>query len=567
LAGGTTAFFLVLEPPASGRWNAPDALAYVLFAGVNVFMAVLTSSLREARVRADEGRLALAESEERLRLGADAAHMGAWTRDLKTGVVTWSPELARVFGIQPEEFGRTEQSFFEFVHSEDLPGVIDIVRTAVEHRGDYEVEFRFYRRDGQLRWMLARGKTYCDPNGEPARLAGIGIDVTDRKVAEEALRASEARYRSLIAATSSVVLTADATAAFAEPQPGWEEFTGQGWEAHRGWGWLDAIHPDDRDSVQQMWRRALDTKSLHESEGRLWHAPSQQYRYFVARAMPVLDADGSVREWVGTITDVDEKKRLDQKLLHADKLESLGVLAGGIAHDFNNLLVGIMGNASILEEMAESGSQTAEFATAIVQASERAADLTRQMLAYAGKGQFLIRKVDLSREVTELLPLLEPAMSRSMELRLDLAPALPLVEADPSQVQQIIMNLVMNAAEATPKGGVVTISTALSEEAPQDGFWAVDHAGQPEGYVVLRVRDTGHGMDDATRRKIFDPFFTTKFTGRGLGLAAVLGIVRAQRGGICVESEPGKGSTFTVYFPATAARGVSARAPAIRQPG
>jgi signal transduction histidine kinase len=264
-----------------------------------------------------------------------------------------------------------------------------------------------------------------------------------------------------------------------------------------------------------------------------------------------------VREWVGTITDVDEKKRLDQKLLHADKLESLGVLAGGIAHDFNNLLVGILGNASILEEMAESGSQTAEFASAIVQASERAADLTRQMLAYAGKGQFLIRKVDLSREVIELLPLLEPAMSRSMELRLDLDRALPPVEADPSQVQQIIMNLIINAAEATPKGGVVTVSTAVSEDAPLAGFPAVDNAGPAERYVLLRVRDTGHGMDEATQSRIFDPFFTTKFTGRGLGLAAVLGIVRAQRGGIRVESEPGKGSTFTVYFPAAAAQSAS----------
>jgi PAS domain S-box-containing protein len=557
VAGGTTAFFFILEAPTGSRFNTPDGLAFALFVGVNVFMAVLTSSLRESRARAHQGRVALAESEERLRLGAEAAHMGAWTRDLKTGVVTWSPELARVFGIRPEEFGRTEQSFFDLLHPDDLQRVIDVVRTAVEHRADYEVEFRFYRRDGQLRWMLARGRTYCDPDGEPARLAGIGIDVTDRKVAEEALRASEARYRSLIAATSSVVLTADATAALIEPQPDWEEFTGQTWEAHRGWGWLDAIHPDDRDNVQQMWRRALETKSLHESEGRLWHAASQQYRYFVARAMPVQNSDGSVREWVGTITDVDEKKRLDQKLLHADKLESLGVLAGGIAHDFNNLLVGILGNASILEEMAESGSQTAEFASAIVQASERAADLTRQMLAYAGKGQFLIRKVDLSREVIELLPLLEPAMSRSMELRLDLDRALPPVEADPSQVQQIIMNLIINAAEATPKGGVVTVSTAVSEDAPLAGFPAVDNAGPAERYVLLRVRDTGHGMDEATQSRIFDPFFTTKFTGRGLGLAAVLGIVRAQRGGIRVESEPGKGSTFTVYFPAAAAQSAS----------
>ena len=559
IAGGASALFLGPMPPG-GRFNAQDVLGCALFVAVNIVMAALTGSLREARLGADVGRAVLAESEERHRLGAEAARMGAWTRDLRTGVVTWSPELAHVFGIQPEEFRRTEQSFFEFVHPDDLPRVIETVRAAVKHRADYEMEFRFRHADGQLRWMLARGRTYCDARGEPARLAGIGIDVTDRKAAEEALRASEARYRSLAAATSSVVLTADATAAFVEPQPGWEQFTGQPWEVHRGWGWLEAIHPDDRDVVQQMWRRALETKSLHESEGRLWHAASEQYRYFVARAMPVLDADGSVREWVGTISDVDERKRLDQKLLHADKLESLGVLAGGIAHDFNNLLVGIMGNASILEEMAEQGSPTAEFAGAIVQASERAADLTRQMLAYAGKGQFLIRNVDLSREVSELLPLLEPAISRSLELRLELGRALPPVEADPSQVQQVIMNLIINAAEATPKGGVVTVSTAVSEAVPADGFPAVEPAATAERYVLLRVRDTGHGMDEATQRKIFDPFFTTKFAGRGLGLAAVLGIVRAQRGGIRVESEPGQGSTFTVYFPAAAPRSITVAA-------
>jgi signal transduction histidine kinase len=164
----------------------------------------------------------------------------------------------------------------------------------------------------------------------------------------------------------------------------------------------------------------------------------------------------------------------------------------------------------------------------------------------------VVRPVDLSREVRELLPLLEPAISRSVELRLELDDALPAVEADPSQLQQIIMNLVINAAEATPKGGVVTVSTAVSEAAPAEGFAAVESPEPAERYVLLRVTDTGHGMDAATQRKIFDPFFTTKFTGRGLGLAAVLGIVRAQHGGVRVESEPGRGATFTVYFPAAA---------------
>ena len=426
-----------------------------------------------------------------------------------------------------------------------------MTETKTESR-DYDVVFRFIRRDGEERWMLARGRTYCDTVGVPVRLAGVGIDVTERKLAEEALRASEERYRSLIDATSSIVWITDASGAFVEPQALWQEFTGQAWEVQRGSGWLDAIHEEDRDDVRRQWQRALDSKAVFEAEGRVWHAASGQHRHFVARAVPVRNADGSVREWIGTITDVEERKRLDQKLLHADKLDSLGVLAGGIAHDFNNLLVGIMGNASILEETVTPGSDMAELAAAIVQASERAAHLTRQMLAFAGKGRFVVRQVDLSREVRELLPLLEPALPRSVDLRLELEDGLPPVKADPSQIQQIIMNLVINAGEATSKGGTVTISTALRNDARDAETLFGDEVRSEHAYVILRVQDTGQGMDEATRSRIFEPFFSTKFTGRGLGLAAVLGIVRAHHGGSQVQSAPGQGATFAVYLPAEA---------------
>lgn len=553
VTGGTLAYLLLAAPTAANRQAAPELLAYGLFLGINIFTSRLTSSLRSASARAEADGAALAESEERMRLGTEAAKMGAWTRDLRTEAVTWSPQLAAVFGIAPSEFGGTRQSYLDLVVAEDRPRIAEAVKQAIENCSDYEVVFRFIRRDGEERWMLARGRTYCDASGTPVRLAGVGIDITERKLAEEALRASEERYRSLIAATSSIVWTTDAAGTFVEPQPMWEEFTGQSWDIHRGSGWLEAIHEEDRDNVERRWRRALDGKTVFESEGRVWHAAFGQHRHFVARAVPVRNGDGSVREWIGALTDIEERKRLDQKLLHADKLDSLGVLAGGIAHDFNNLLVGIMGNASILEEAVTPGSEMAEIAAAIVQASERAAHLTRQMLAYAGKGRFVVRHVDLSREVRDLLPLLEPALHHSVELRLELQEGLPLVKSDPSQIQQIIMNLVINAAEATAKGGRVTVSTELREDAREAETLFGDDVPGNHPYVILRVQDTGHGMDEATRNRIFDPFYSTKFTGRGLGLAAVLGIVRAHHGGIQVQSAPGQGSSFTVYLPAEAA--------------
>jgi CheY-like chemotaxis protein len=238
-------------------------------------------------------------------------------------------------------------------------------------------------------------------------------------------------------------------------------------------------------------------------------------------------------------------------------LESLGLLAGGIAHDFNNLLTGILGNASLgLTELPDSAPMRRYFRE-IVSASERAADLTRQLLAYAGKGRFVLERIDLSQLVREIEPLIHTSIPRMVDIQLDLAAGLPAVEADPGQIQQLVMKLIVNGAEAIGEGnpGEVAIRTEtrdldaeeIRREFPNDQL-------TPGSYAGIEVRDTGSGMDEATRNKIFDPFFTTKFQGRGLGLAAVSGIVRAQKGAIRVYASPGQGSSFQVLFPAVAAQ-------------
>jgi PAS domain S-box-containing protein len=253
---------------------------------------------------------------------------------------------------------------------------------------------------------------------------------------------------------------------------------------------------------------------------------------------PVCDSEGRVRGASVIARDVTDRKRAELQLRETQKLESLGVIAGGIAHDFNNLLVGILGNASlVLDELAPQDPNR-PFLENVVAASEKAAHLTRQLLAYAGKGQFLTERINLSMLVRENGNLLRTSIPKSVELRLDLDPELPTIQGDPSQFQQLIMNLLINGAEAIGENrpGKVAVTTATVER--EDG-----------SYVLLSVSDTGSGMDEETRLKIFDPFFTTKFTGRGLGLAAVLGIVRAHRGAITVESTPGQGSTFRVLLP------------------
>ncbi len=250
--------------------------------------------------------------------------------------------------------------------------------------------------------------------------------------------------------------------------------------------------------------------------------------------------------------DVSERKRFNERLLQMQKLESLGVLAGGIAHDFNNLLTGIMGNASmVLGDLPRDSPLHADLQR-VVDAAERAAILTRQLLAYAGKGKFVIEPLNLSEVVRKISDLIQTSVPRTVDLRLRPRVDLPSTEGDAAQIQQLVMNLVINGAEAIGKDktGTVVVTTSVKEV---DRTYLQQTFGpseiSPGRYVMLEVSDTGCGMDEATVSRIFDPFFTTKFAGRGLGLAAVMGIVRGHKGALRVYSVPGKGSTFKVLFP------------------
>jgi PAS domain S-box-containing protein len=257
---------------------------------------------------------------------------------------------------------------------------------------------------------------------------------------------------------------------------------------------------------------------------------------------PVHDAAGVVVGASHIARDITEQKNMEAQLRQTQKLESLGVLAGGLAHDFNNLLTGIIGNASLAVEAIERPEAVRAHSQEILRASERAALLVRQMLAYAGKARYIVEPTDLSQQVTDIVELLRTSIPRSVDLKLQLERGLPPIDADRSQLQQLIMNLAINAAEATgEQPGTVTIATSRREL-------------DSETQVVLTVKDTGCGMDEATRAHMFDPFFTTKFTGRGLGLAAVLGIIRTHRGTIAVDTAPGAGTTIAVVLPASGAQ-------------
>jgi len=275
-------------------------------------------------------------------------------------------------------------------------------------------------------------------------------------------------------------------------------------------------------------------------------------RCWLGNAVPLFDETGRSHGAVGAFVDITERKRGEERLQQTQKLESIGLLAGGIAHDFNNLLVGVIGNASLAQEILPPGDPVAELLEGVIKGGEQLANLTRQMLAYSGKGRFFLERLNLSEIIPEMNGLIQPAIPKNVALHFELGRDLPQIEADRGQMQQVFMNLVINAAEAIGSDpGMISVTT---------GVQVVDEAyirRNPEAaelcagaYVCLEVGDTGCGMDAATRMKIFDPFFTTKFTGRGLGLAAVSGIIRGHKGTIKVASEPRKGSRFTVLLPA-----------------
>jgi PAS domain S-box-containing protein len=251
------------------------------------------------------------------------------------------------------------------------------------------------------------------------------------------------------------------------------------------------------------------------------------------------------------VTDITERKRTEEHLRQSQKLESLGLLAGGVAHDFNNLLVGVIGNASLAQEMLPPDNPAAKLLDQVVKIGEQAARLTRQMLTYSGKGKVAVEALNLSALILELNDLVRPSIPRKIELDFEIERDLPPIEGDRGQLHQVLMNLVLNAAEAIgTNSGLISIKTGVQAV---DELYIPRHPEAadlcPGSYVYLEVRDSGCGMDAATKSRIFDPFFTTKATGHGLGLAAVSGIVRGHKGAIQLESAPGKGSCFTVLFP------------------
>ncbi|MCE1205281.1 MAG: ATP-binding protein [Holophagaceae bacterium] len=318
--------------------------------------------------------------------------------------------------------------------------------------------------------------------------------------------------------------------------------------------------------MAQLWKTILAGGVW---KGEIRNRAKDGTHYWVdTTIVPFLGEDGAPIQFVAIRADITQRKEAEDALRQSQKLESLGVLSGGIAHDFNNLLTIILGNANLGAMRLPPESPAQPILKQIEEATLRAADLTRQLLAYAGKGRLQVMEVNLNRLVLEMTQLLTVSISKQAVVRYDLAPDLPFITADPTQMQQLVMNLVTNASEAIGEGasGLITLRTGVQtiDESYTSGLLPTLPLAAGT-YVTLEVSDTGCGMPREVLERIFDPFFTTKFTGRGLGLSAMLGILRSHHGSLKVYSEPGRGSVFRLFLPSLVPEG-AAEVPTHRAP-
>jgi len=655
-----------------------------LAAQVNVMLRIkksrgkLEAEKEDLEEREQERTHALRESEEKLRLLFDGTHDLISLTDADSRAIWANPAWKKVFGSGLEN----QPNHFSLVHPDDMERVSanwDLVVSA--HGRMKNLEYRIRTPRGKYKVL--------ETTVHPVTISGqslyylIAHDISDRKQVEEALKRSEERYRSLMDVMTSVVWSVDAEGKVIAPQNSWEKYTGMTWREYRSFGWMKAFHNDDRVRLAAEWSAAIAGVRFFECEGRVWCTDADEFHYVQARAVPILNNDNSVREWVGTVSDVHdrklaektlleseeryrtitenspdvilrfdkqlrhtyvspnikslfginhddyigktfsdlgypenvcrsceeavtdtfqtgreqeleyefemaqgsmfvslrlkpefadlpdnadesaivesvigvsrditERKRLEEQLRQAQKMEAIGTLAGGIAHDFNNILGIIQGYAELTVEETAPGSVAHENLTQVLAAANRAGELVKQILAFSRKTEKGKRPLYVSQIAEEVLKMIRSTLPSTIQITSHITQKSGLIIGNPTQIHQVIMNLCVNAGHAMRESGG-TLHIALKEiRLEVDNFSSTLTSGD---YLQLSVTDTGHGMTAEVMDRIFEPYFTTKKTGEGtgMGLSVVHGIVKSHGGEIAVTSEPVKGTTFDIYLPLT----------------
>ncbi|WP_437636366.1 ATP-binding protein [Sorangium sp. So ce854] len=481
----------------------------------------------------------------------EAAQMGNWIWERDQNVVTWSRQLFRILGCDPATDAPSTETFLAAVHPDDRERMAALLQRAIEAReGSGAASFRVLHRSGAVRDCLLSSLPIVDGSGPPSRFFGVVVDLTERRRAERELRRSER----MLNEAQRIARVGSWSYDLASRDVRWSEelydILGVAPSTRPTFELLASlIHPEDR---HRVFGGAESTSPLGVAgpvECRVVRPSNGEMRQVQMAAQLLTDESGAITGLVGTSLDITERRRLEEQLLHSQKLEAIGRLAGGVAHDFNNMLTAIFGHKELAVRKARPASPVLEHLEQIGTAAERAAALTRQLLAFARRQLIQPTVVDPNALVLGVEPLLRPLVGE--DVALDVLPGSEIwpIRIDRGQFEQLLMNLAVNARDAMPGGGRLTIETANTHVGPDDAARRPEI--EPGDYVELTVTDTGQGMADAIQQYVFEPFFTTKEAGKGsgLGLATCHGIVKQHGGHIWFSSAAGQGTRFTIWFP------------------
>jgi two-component system, cell cycle sensor histidine kinase and response regulator CckA len=497
------------------------------------------------RQKADE---ALRDSRERLRLAVEASGLGPWDWDIQTNQVVFSPEWKRQIGYADDEIPGRFEEWDQRVHPDDRSRVLRMLTEYLEGRApQYAVEFRLRHKDGSYRWIYTRGTALRDAHGTPLRMLGCHIDVTDRRRAEQDLRDSHELLQAVIDGTPDAVFVKDRDGRYLMINAAGARVIGRSAEEIIGRIDSELLAPESAEHIMERDRGVIASGAPEVFEESTTTPESAVTRTFLTTKSAFRDAQGRIGGVIGISRDITELKGLEDQLRHAQKMEAVGRLAGGVAHDFNNLLTVINGCSELVFDGMRPEDPNRELLAEVRRAGDRAAALTRQLLAFSRRQVLQPEAVDLDGLLADMRTLLARLIGEDIEVSF-VSHARVAANVDPRQFEQAVINLAVNARDAMPTGGSLRIET---RDPPEDDPALRRADVRPGPYVLLTVTDSGHGMDESTRSHIFEPFFTTKAPGKGtgLGLAMVYGFVKQSGGHIDVETELGRGTTFKLYLP------------------
>ena len=496
---------------------------------------------------------ALRESRANLVEAQRIAHIGNWQRDLKTNKISWSDEMFRIFRIEKQE--PNWKHLFDLVYPDDIYSLIKALTAMHQENKPLDIEFRIVYPDGSIAYVQNRGEVVCDETGAPIKTIGTLQDITVRRQVGEALRESEAKYRSFINDAHDAIFTLDVDGNYIEVNESFLRESGYSREEVIGANLTKVAHPEDCSLALSAFKEAkkgvttqFEFRSQKKDGGSEWYS---------SKGRPIYDSKGSFVFLEVISRNITELKKTQQQLLDSQKMKAIGTLAGGIAHDFNNLMTSILGYASFLKDKSKAGDPFHKGLLSIEQSAIKAAELTSQLLAYSQKGKYNIISININSIVKNVNSIILESFDKSIKIDLNTAENLKNIEGDPSQITQVVMNLTINAQEAMPDGGTLIIQTymeSFSEDTNRERH--IIKAGE---YVCLKVIDTGIGMDNVVRDRIFEPYFTTKSekANIGFGMSVVFGVVKGHGGYIDIESvtesniigEGNTGTEITIYFP------------------